>query len=139
MDQRQHPQYPQQPPQPGGGYPPEAQLGGGYPPYAGQGSGAPYPPFAGQGYGGAPYSGPVYGQRFGQGYGPVPPQPPQYVYHTPDTLPGGPGARPPRRRKNRAPLVAVLLCLGLAATVFLAGEAFRALRSGGAASAPGAR
>ena len=38
-----------------------------------------------------------------------------------------------RPRRNRAPLVAVLLCLGLAATVFLAGEAFDALRSGGAA------
>ena len=48
-------------------------------------------------------------------------------------MPGVPGGKPPRRRWNRASLVAVLLCLGLAATVFLAGEAFDALRSGGAA------
>ena len=111
MDQRQYPQYPQQP---GGPCPPYVQQPGmEYP---------PYPPYGGQGSAAPPYGGSVYGQ----GGGPVPPRAPQYVYQTP-------GGKPPRRRRNRAPLVAVLLCLGLAATVFLAGEAFDALRSGGAA------
>ena len=118
MDQRQYPQYPQQP---GGPCPPYVQQPGmEYP---------PYPPYGGQGSAAPPYGGPVYGQ----GGGPVPPRAPQYVYQTPGSMPGVPGGKPPRRRRNRAPLVAVLLCLGLAATVFLAGEAFDALRSGGAA------
>ena len=111
MDQRQYPQYPQQP---GGPCPPYVQQPGmEYP---------PYPPYGGQGSAAPPYGGPVYGQ----GGGPVPPRAPQYVYQTPGSMPGVPGGKPPRRRRNRAPLVAVLLCLGLAATVFLAGEAFDA-------------
>ena len=106
MDQRQYPQYPQQP---GGPCPPYVQQPGmEYP---------PYPPYGGQGSAAPPYGGPVYGQ----GGGPVPPRAPQYVYQTPGSMPGVPGGKPPRRRRNRAPLVAVLLCLGLAATVFLAG------------------
>ena len=103
MDRRQYPQYPQQP---GGPCPPYVQQPGmEYP---------PYPPYGGQGSAAPPYGGSVYGQ----GGGPVPPRAPQYVYQTP-------GRKPPRRRRNRAPLVAVLLCLGLAATVFLGHCNFR--------------
>ena len=85
-------------------------------------------PMADRGSAAPPYGGPVYGQ----GGGPKCRGRPNMDIRRPARCRASPAGNPPRRRRNRAPLVAVLLLLGLAATVFLAGEAFDALRSGGA-------
>ncbi len=109
--------YPQDPGcPPYGGYP-------WYPPYQ-AGPGMPYPP-----YPGPPYAYGAWGAaqpKAGAG--------PQAPGAAPAGSPGMPryaaapqfrAAKPPRRRKNRAPLAAALLCVGLVAVAVLTGAALR--------------
>ena len=142
MEQRQQPQELQHagtPPAPEGaqnyGYPP------GYPPYGGYpcyppypaGPGMAYPPYPGAPYaygppGAVPQPGPARVGRQAQGAAPG------GFYGMPRyaAAPGQPAAGVPRRRKNRAPLVVTLLCVGLAALVVLTGAAIGVLQRGGA-------
>lgn len=128
----QVPQYPGAPQY--GGYPCYPP----YPPYQ-AGPGAPYPSYPGMPYAyGAPGAVPPGGAGAGaapQGAGPQMPGVPQgAAYGVPCYAVGMPprAAKPPHRRKNRAPLVAALLCVGLVVLVSLTGAAIGVMRRSGA-------
>ncbi|MBD5095192.1 MAG: trypsin-like serine protease [Subdoligranulum sp.] len=139
-----YPQYPGYP-QYGGSpyYPP-------YPPYQ-AGPGAPYPPYPGMPYAyGAPgaaqpgYTQPGTAQpgtaqpgaaQPGTAAGPqIPGAAPAGTYGMPHYAAGMPPktAQPPRRRKNHAPLVVALLCVGIVVLVSLTGAAVNVMQRDGA-------
>ena len=106
-----------------------------YPPYQ-AGPGTPYPgmPYA-YGAPGAVPPGAVPPGRAGAGAGPQMPGVPQgAAYGMPRYAAGMPSraAQPPRRRKNRAPLVAALLCVGLVVLVSLTAAAIGVMQRSGA-------
>ncbi len=138
--------YPQDPGcPPYGGYPwyPPYQAGPGmpHPPYQ-AGPGMPYPPYqAGPGMPYPPYPGPPYAYGAWGAAQPKAGAGPQAPGAAPAGSPGMPryaaapqfrAAKPPRRRKNRAPLAAALLCVGLVAVAVLTGAALRVMERGGA-------
>ncbi len=97
--------------------PPAAGANGAVPPPPGGQYGA-YPPNAGWQGGATP---PPYAPGHGAAYGA-----PRCAYAPP------PVAARPARRKNRAPMVAALLCVGLLALSLLTGAAVQVLQRGGA-------